>query len=583
RMKYVSTFRPAAVDFIHASDMELVAALQHPNDWHARMARLVLQERASNREIDAGAVERIKLMALREGEPAMQLRALWALHATGRLDGETATSLLNADSEYIRAWVSQLLTEKADPQLSPFAALIENARNESSLLVRRYLASAMQRVPPDVAWQIAEGLCSHAESNSDRDLPRLIWYGLAPLVLNDIDRALALADKTALPTITDQILWYTAAHSAEARNRIVKQLSTADEGQRSEMLSLLALAVRDQRGLETPVGWQSVADTLFASPDSQTAGDAEAIGAAVGDARAFDRIRERITSGQLDNRELRQAIQVLSSDKSPANLEIYLKLLDQPELSVVVIPQLAGFNDITIADALLDRLPDVNGRQAVNITSAMMETLCSRPAWASRILDRIAQGKLEKSQLTAFYARQMAALGDAELNTRLEQEWGRLGQSSKELKSQILSLSDAYRKAPLWAYNERNGEAHFRKLCSQCHLPNAQTEALAPRLAGSGSKGIDYLVENVIDPNAVIGRDFQARIIVTTEGRVITGLIQNENESTLTVRTLNESVTIAKAEIEEIKISESSFMPTDMLKPLNDRERIELFKYLMSL
>ncbi len=100
----------------------------------------------------------------------------------------------------------------------------------------------------------------------------------------------------------------------------------------------------------------------------------------------------------------------------------------------------------------------------------------------------------------------------------------------------------------------------------------------------AANSGIQFRcqVENVIDPNAVIGRDFQARIIVTTEGRVITGLIEKESDSSITVRTLTDSVTVSREEIEETKTSPNSFMPESLLKTLNDRERIELFKYLMA-
>ncbi len=213
---------------------------------------------------------------------------------------------------------------------------------------------------------------------------------------------------------------------------------------------------------------------------------------------------------------------------------------------------------------------------------AAMEVLCGRVASANLVLDRIAEGALPKSQLTAYSARQMSSLADENLNKRLSAEWGMFGQSSAELKAEIATLATAYKTAPLWAYNDGGGAVHFKKLCATCHLPNQQSEALAPKLAGSGSKGIDYLVENVIDPNADIGRDFQARIIVTTEGRVITGLIEKESDSSITVRTLTESVTVAKGEIGETKTSPNSFMPEGLWKTLNDRERIELFKYLMA-
>ncbi len=69
---------------------------------------------------------------------------------------------------------------------------------------------------------------------------------------------------------------------------------------------------------------------------------------------------------------------------------------------------------------------------------------------------------------------------------------------------------------------------------------------------------------------------------MTKEGRVITGLIEKESDSSITVRTLTDSVTVAREDIEETKTSANTFMPEGLLKTLNDRERIELFKYLMA-
>ena len=177
----------------------------------------------------------------------------------------------------------------------------------------------------------------------------------------------------------------------------------------------------------------------------------------------------------------------------------------------------------------------------------------------------------------------MSALGDERLQNRLANEWGSFGQSSQEIQHQIRKLTQEYESAPLWAYSAQAGAAHFKKLCATCHLPNQKDESLAPKLAGSGSKGIGYLVENVLDPNAVIGRDFQAQLIATVDGRVFTGLVVDENDSAITIRTATDNVTIQRDDIGVLKVSKNSFMPTDLLKTLNDRERIELFKYLMSL
>ncbi|MFM7925845.1 MAG: hypothetical protein ACKPJJ_36960, partial [Planctomycetaceae bacterium] len=166
---------------------------------------------------------------------------------------------------------------------------------------------------------------------------------------------------------------------------------------------------------------------------------------------------------------------------------------------------------------------------------------------------------------------------------RLEAIWGRIGAGSEEPQRQIQQQSAAWRGAPLWAYDGGSGKRHFQKLCAQCHLPTADGPAIAPRLEGTGAKGIEYLVENLINPDAVIGRDYQARVLVTTEGRVLTGMLQSETPESVTLRTLNSVETVNRGEIEELRISDQSFMPRELLQGLNERERIELLKYVMGL
>ena len=71
--------------------------------------------------------------------------------------------------------------------------------------------------------------------------------------------------------------------------------------------------------------------------------------------------------------------------------------------------------------------------------------------------------------------------------------------------------------------------------------------------------------------------------MLTSEGRVITGLVETETDSAITIRTATQNVTVAKEDIEEIQVSPNSFMPESLLTPLNDREKLELMKYLMTL
>jgi putative membrane-bound dehydrogenase-like protein len=589
RMKYDANWKPAHVDYTRATDDELVAAHLHLNEWHVRIARLELSGRATKRAISPTAVASLEQMAMTEESPASQLRAVWTLHGINQLRPAMIKTALDHPSEYIRAWGIQLGVDVANQSkpsgddrllrlgdLDLSTKLVAMAKSDDSLFVRRYLASAVGRTG-STGWQIAEAICDRIDTASDRDLPLLLWQNLAPMLFSDINRGLRLAQSTRVPAIADYIYWYAATNSSVARDKLLAMVSQRQDEGRIALLETVSFALQNARNLETPSSWKALSPALYASNDRRIVDAAETIGVSFGDAAAFQQIRKRIERGGLNTDGLKKSLRMLSSDQSSENLPIYLTLLSNQDVVVQVIPLAARFNSPVVADELLKRLPQMSDTEY----SAAMEALCSRVAWANLILDRVADRTLPKSHVTAFYARQMASLGDPVLKVRLEKEWGRLGQSSTEVKSEIVRLATAYKTAPLWAYSDEAGAGHFKKLCAQCHLPNAQSLVLGPKLSGSGAKGIDYIVENVLDPNAVIGRDYQSRIIVTTEGRVITGLVEKETETSLTVRTLNDSVTIAKSEIEETKISENSFMPEGLLKTLNEREKLELLKFLM--
>ncbi len=577
RMKFDATYRPTKVDYTSATNEALAEAQLHANDWHVRMSRLVLSERATSKGVSEAAVRRLRALALEHPQAERRLRAVWTLHAMGAFDADLASRLLKDESEYVRGWTVQLAVESLDE--NDVSELLSSlAEAEAALFVRRYLASAIPRVSRELGWRLAEALGSQPENADDRDLPLLLWHGVAELMPEDLPRAMKLADETQLPALRDYVAWYATKLSPEGRDIVARRLTQAKPDELLRLLSLFELGVRGMRGLPEPAGWNDVSAHLYDSKDAAIRRAAESLGAAFGDEALYDRMRSVLADDAANTAARQHALSILASDPSPKNLPLYLTLLNSARLAPQVIPLLQSYNDPSVADVLIARLPAWKGAEG----AAAMEVLSSRPASAAKVLDAIRAGKLEKSILTAYYARQMSSLGDEQLNARLAREWGAFGQTPSELRSAIAKTVAEYESAPLWAYNAQAGAEHFKKLCATCHQPEQQKENLAPNLAGSGAKGIRYLVENVLDPNAVIGRDYQARILVTADGRALSGLVESETASAVTLRTATNSVVVAKDEIEEIRVSPNSFMPTGLLQTLNEREQIELFKYLMS-
>ncbi|MBL8816715.1 MAG: DUF1080 domain-containing protein [Planctomyces sp.] len=583
RMRYDSTWKAASVDYSAATDDELVAAQLHLNDWHARTARRILHERSADGPVSQSAIDSLIHILTSHPDTSRRLRAMWALHCIGQLqtNDPKASPLKNAFSdndEYVRSW-AVLLSAESQPSETLRKSLVTIANQERSLMVMRALASVIQRLPSDTAWQIAESLSSREQIAEDRDLPSLLWFGIAQLVPNDLNRAQRLADSTPVPAIRHQILWYTAKTSDKGRDNLVARISESTGTSQHQLVQLLELSVRGMRKLNAPQRWQQVSASLYDSEDATIRAAAESIGRSFGDQALYARIRQRLDSDMTSVEAKRRALAILADDTSPENLDRFLRFLDSPELALHTIPLLRRYDDISVAEHLVDRL---NGWPEAE-SAAAMEALTGRASWATILLDQISADAIPRSRLTAYHARQIASLGDQTLTDRLQKDWGALRPASDEVRAEVIAQAAAYKAAPLWAFSAENGALHFKKHCAVCHLPNQQSEAIAPRLAGSGARGIDYIVENVLNPNAVIGRDYQARIIATHEGQVLNGLIEKETDSAIILRTLTSSVTIPRDDIEEINVSTSSFMPEGLLKTLNDRERIELFKYLMGL
>ncbi len=140
-MKYDSTWKPIQVDYSRATDDQLVEAQLHPNDWHVRMARLELADRATSRSIQSSAVTRLKELATKHPDEARRLRAIWTLHSIGSLTSDLYKVLWKDPSEYVRGWAIQLSTESMragtalnDDQTATVAAITQLAENENRFL-----------------------------------------------------------------------------------------------------------------------------------------------------------------------------------------------------------------------------------------------------------------------------------------------------------------------------------------------------------------------------------------------------------------------------------------------------------------
>jgi hypothetical protein len=189
------------IDLQKLSDTELVKLLAHKNEWYVRHARRVLQERSAVGRLSAAAQRDMLRLLQKSKEIPQQLRALWALHATGAANHELLVKLLDHPSEHMRWWAIQLLVEDRKVPPAVLSRFLQMAKADPSLMVRLALASALQRLPIQDRWDIVTALASHEEDANDQNLPLMVWYAIEPMVPADYERSVQLMAKTKIPLV----------------------------------------------------------------------------------------------------------------------------------------------------------------------------------------------------------------------------------------------------------------------------------------------------------------------------------------------------------------------------------------------
>ncbi len=579
RVAWADGYRPVKIDLEAKSDAELAALHTHRSEWFVRVARRILQDRAAQRALAPAALAALRAQAVETaGGDVAQLRALWTLHVANQLDAALLERALAHTSENIRAWAIQLGTEQRAKLAVNAATLQRLAEREASAHVRLAVASAVPQLPREARWPVAAALAARREDAGDRYLPKMVWYALAPETMTDLPRALGLAARTALPSVADSIRWFVA-RTAAGRDELVARMRTQPEAEAARTLRVLAFALESEAGLAMPRGWADLGARFGQASDPAVRGAWEQLSALFGDKSVLAPIRARLANAQTPLEERRRALDLLRRAGDTESTTLLVSLLNDRQLRGAVIPLLTNAADpAAVAAGLIAGF----GNFTPNDKSAALGVLTSKPALALALLQAVEQGRFEKKNLTALHARQIRSLRDGNVTQTLDRVWGRTGEASRDARATIARLRDEFRNAPLWSYDVKAGAQVYERLCTACHALEAGATAgkLGPNLHGTWRNGLEYFLENIVDPNAVVGTDFQLNLVTKKDGAVVSGMIEKESDTALIVRTMTETVTVPKADIRAREVSPQSLMPTGLLEALPTREAMELLLFL---
>jgi putative heme-binding domain-containing protein len=135
--------------------------------------------------------------------------------------------------------------------------------------------------------------------------------------------------------------------------------------------------------------------------------------------------------------------------------------------------------------------------------------------------------------------------------------------------------------------NSERGEAIFRRgelNCMKCHAIAGAAGGVGPDLSSLGlSSPVDYVVNSILIPDQAIKEEFQTRQVLTDDGRVLQGIVVEEDDKKLVLKdATGELRVIPVGSIEESKKG-GSLMPRGLASLLTRAEFVDIVRFLSEL
>jgi len=238
---------------------------------------------------------------------------------------------------------------------------------------------------------------------------------------------------------------------------------------------------------------------------------------------------------------------------------------------------LAELNSPAAREAVLSALGVSPRRSQIKLA----QTLAANPAGAEALLAVAESRKLSPQILLDQQVKErLVAAKLPQFKQRYEKLTAGLAPASAEMQKLINSRHAAFN--PELASAER-GRTVFEKTCAVCHQIDGKGVVIGPQLDGVGNRGLERLIEDVLDPNRNVDPAFHSSNVTLKDDTAITGLLRREEGEVLVFAdSTGKEITVPKKEIAERRESELSLMPANFGDVLSVEEFNDLMAFLLA-
>ena len=539
---------------------DLVALLAHPNAWHRETASRRLFERQ-----DRSTIEPLRKLAASSDSPLGRMHAMYALDGLGELDEASVLARFDDDHPQVRRH-AVLLAEKLPISDSLVNALTRLADDES-VNVRYQLAFTMGSVEGVDTGAIATKLI--LRDPDDR------WMHTA--VQSSLGQGAGDAFSRLLDTPEFRSPEFRSPGAAEFLRRLAAQI-----GQQNRELEIRqSIAVLPKLPLTDAAFALPVIGELLKSRTSKGSVLNEL--SRTGELQQLDTMIDEMVKASIET-ALREdpdlskrvaAIRVLSFGAWPDVQGTLVGLIDQREpyqVQQTAITTLGKFRSRDVAKPLLEAFRGLSPQ----LRETACEVLFARSERIGSLLDAVDSGLIAISDIPRSRLQIAAKSSDKKIAARLNKL---LDSGVTQARQEVI---DAYRGVLEMAGDFDRGRIHFRKHCSACHKVENHGFEIGPNLATIKTRGPETILVNVLDPNREVNPQYLNYLLLTEDGRAITGMLAAENASSVTLRRAESATdTVLRVDIDRLQSTGMSIMPESLEDVIDQSAMADIIAYLM--
>jgi putative membrane-bound dehydrogenase-like protein len=586
---------------------ELARLLTSPNGWLAQRALRRLAEQP-----DAAVIPALRAELAADVPAPRALAAVWGLNAVGGLDESATLAALAHPAPAVRVWAIRLTGDRREATAAVANRLVELAQDNPPAEVAAQLACSARRFPADLGLALLSPLLRRDVAVQDPFVPWLLWWGLVEHSVSGRETVLELFTGTGgwssahLKANQPRLMRrYAAEGTAAGYDACVRLYWGAPGTERENQLKSLLQGLTERSRVLGPATTAGLFDQLAgaaatpAGPAERQAlepvsGDLQTVLSALLRDQPDDSLRLRLglEAGLPPARERLRAGLNVAGD--PAVLKARLALLaDYPDAALV--PALLGLvqsalpNDIRevslralqpfVNAELGERLLELDARADAALQPRLRGVLLSKPETALLLLRKVEAGEIPAESLAVEQLRPLALFENEEVNELVRRFWGQIQPGTPEEKlADIRRFTNDLRAG---AGDASRGEALFVKHCGTCHKVRGVGGNLGPELTATVKGDLVSLLGNIVDPSAVVKKEYLTHVAQTKTGTIVSGLLVEEDAGSVTLADAkNQRTRLSRDQLEELSISTTSIMPERLLEQLSPQELRDLFAWL---